>query len=213
MESIPSVLYCRPDVPAPPVFKAKKLLHPELRLLPSQRDELVKATSPIIAVTQLFHAKTPEQMLELRVPEEWPMALAFAKKNRARIVVYRVEHLAKAKERGVRLRELTDAGVPLYIFKDWPLPPLTLELMRQLADYSDDLYWATERDRVMESGRAIRAAVKNGVLVGRPPRCECSHERAEHDGGVGMCSIGGCPCTAYSKTTEEAVQSPSAPEP
>lgn len=162
-------------------------------MLPSQRDELVKVCAPVLAVTRLFHAKTVEEMTSLAVPEEWPVALAFAKKSRARIAIYRIEHLAAAKERGERLGALMDAEVPLYVHTDWPPAPD----LRWLADYSDALCLAKDRDQAVKSREGLKGAAANGVLVGRPLLCSCEHEKNAHDNGVGPCGVEGCSCTAY----------------
>jgi hypothetical protein len=175
-----------------------------LRLLPSQRDELVKAVAPVVAVTRIFHAKTAEEMGTLVVPEEWTVALRFAKEKGARLVVYRIEHLATTKERGERLRALVAAEVPLYVHKDWPFPT-TIDL-RWLADYSDAFYFARERDRAMRSREGLRQAVLSGNSVGRRPYCRCYHKWSDHEGG-GMCLVAGCDCTAYEPPVENSLPS------
>ena len=201
-----AVLYCRPNVPAlPPPSYQRKLQYQELRLVPSQRDELIQACSPIAAVSKLFHAKTPEQMSELAttVPDEWLMALQFAAKNGARMVVYRIEHLATTKERGSRLRALTELGVPLYVHVGWPFA-YTVETLKSVADYSDAMYLARDRDRSSLIRSRMKTLSESGeVVMGRPPLCDCEHPRSSHDGDDGMCSVEGCPCTAYSRRAKD----------
>jgi len=194
---VPSVLYCRPDVPPLPA-RQEVLKYEELRLLPSHRDELVRATSPVVGVTKIFHAKTAEQMATMQLPDEWEIALGVAKTKSARLAVYRIEHLARMKDIPERLRALVDLQVPLYVHANWPFESTKPELLKQLAQWSEMLARLRERDRAVEIRDGLKDAVAQGTRLGPPRRCTCGHERSDHDGGVGMCSQAACACIAYS---------------
>lgn len=177
-----SVFYCRGRTP--------------FRLLDSELDEMIRAIGQ------------PEQVfLNDEDGSGFQRALASAVQLRAQMAVFRIEHLARASHRAVRLRKLLDTHVELYVHTPWSLAGVP---MRDVADYSETFLDAYFKERNWDSreGLAIRQATRHDV--GRPYKCTCGHPPnpihdaregygAEfgHEDGKRRCLEPGCLCQNY----------------
>lgn len=166
MGIVPSVLFVRASTPSP--------------LFPAQRTELESAYGPF--VTSYTRAGT----------EEWRKAAKLAKGGR--IVVYRIEHLAKVEHRAPRLRLLADEGIALIVHRlvvesktatgayvssmemPWPFGS-DPDSLRSLAAYTEALLTARNREWGQRSIETRKLVAGKGRHIGRYPKCTCGHPR------------------------------------